>query len=334
MRELHDPRAEVFLDALEAHLGGPGRRSRDILAEVRSDLQAAVSHAIEQGQDEGEAWASCLGELGDPEELAAAMRKPLPPEGPPAPVALLRLVAAILLGGWAMLCAWSFRSWDYGNRFGLFSFILSVHLPFVLLLWPGIVWRWNSLFSTTTVVAILVLAWFAALAVSKQEHHYELGEPIGLATASGEDTTSSTEQALVPVYESPEPPLLETQTLFALLGLAFVLLVLSLVQQGGQRRRIILVTAGLVLAVDLPYTIEEVLFVREARSAAAWVEVEQARTGLLPTEEQFASGYEPLRIGDMWYSREKDTFSFFWPRALNSSSSLGYHSDGTIWGND
>ena len=49
MRELHDPRAEVFLDALEAALGGPGRRSREVLAEVQSDLEAAVSQLLPSG---------------------------------------------------------------------------------------------------------------------------------------------------------------------------------------------------------------------------------------------------------------------------------------------
>ena len=120
MRELDDPRAEVFLDALEAALGGPGRRSREVLAEVRSDLEAAVSHAMDQGQDPRSAWASCLGELGDPEELAAAMRGPLAPEAPPTWVANARRLVAILLVGWAASIAWEVRSWDYGNRFGFF----------------------------------------------------------------------------------------------------------------------------------------------------------------------------------------------------------------------
>ena len=134
--------------------------------------------------------------------------------------------------------------------------------------------------------------------------------------------------------EISAPPFLERETLVALLALAFVLFVLSLVQQGKQRRKILLLTAGLVLVVDLPYTIEEALFVREARSAATWIEAEQARLGSLPTEEQFANGYEPLLLEGLWYSKSEAAFHLQWSRATQSSSQLGYHSDGVIWGND
>jgi hypothetical protein len=339
MRELHDPRAEVFLDALEAALGGPGRRSREVLSEVRSDLEAAVSHAMNQGQDARSAWAACLEELGDPEELAAAMRGPLAPEAPPTWVANARRLVAILLAGLAASIAWQVRSWDYGNRFGLFSMVACLHLPFVLLLWPGIVWRHNALFRTSTTLVIIGLAWFVAFGVSRTEIDYdmpvvELGAIVESGGAQSGATESGAAQAPVQALEAPEPPLVDKETLAALLALAFVVLVLSLVQQGKQRRRILLVTAGLLLAVDLPHTIEELLFVREARSAAAWIAAEQERTGLLPTEERFASGYEPLLIDDLWYSRREATFSLQWSRATRSSSELGYRSDGKIWGND
>lgn len=341
MHKLHDPKAEVFLDALEAALGGPGRRSGEVLAEVRSDLEAAVSHAIDQGQDERSAWTSCLEELGDPEELAAAMRGPLPPEAPPTWVVNVRRLAAILLAFWAVSITWQFRSWDYGNRFGLFSMVTCLHLPFVLLLWPGIVWRSNALFGTSLSVAIIILAWFAAFGLSKTEIVYNTMPVAELAvieesTGAQLDVTESVaEKAPMQALEAPEPPLVDRETLSALLALAFVILTLSLVQQGGQRRRILLITAGLILAVDLPHTIEELLFVREARSAAAWIEAEQERTGLLPTEEQFAIGYEPLLIDDLYYYTQDDaSFSFSWSRATLRTSALGYHSDGSIWGND
>ncbi len=340
MHKLHDSKAEVFLDALEAALGGPGRRSGEVLAEVRSDLEAAVSHAIDQGQDERSAWATCLEELGDPEKLAAAMLDPLPPEAPPTWEANARRLAAILLAGWTAFIAWQFRSWDYGNRFGLFSIMTCLHLPFVVLLWPGTVWRWNALFSTSMSVAIIVLAWFAAFGVSRVEivHDLPLADIVEIkesGNAQLDVMESVAEQVPMQALETPKPPLVDRETLFALLALAIVVLVLSLVQQGGQRRRILLLTAGLLLAVDLPHTIEELLFVREARSAAAWIEAEQGRTGFLPTEGQFANGYEPLLIDDLYYYTQDDaSFSFSWSRATLSTSELGYHSDGSIWGND
>ena len=71
---------------------------------------------------------------------------------------------------------------------------------------------------------------------------------------------------------------------------------------------------------------------------AAWVEAEHARTGSWPKGEEFTERYEPLWIDDLWYSppvsAEDETFSFQWPRYLQHSAGLGYHSDGTIWGND
>ncbi len=342
MHNLHNPKAEVFLDALEAALGGPGRRSGEVLAEVRGDLEAAVSRAMDQGQDERSAWATCLDELGDPEELAAAMRGPLPPEAPSTGVARIRLIVAILVAGWGAFVAWDFRSYDYGNRFGLFSMVACLHLPFVLLLWPGIVWRWNALFSTSISVAIIVLACFVAFAGPievKVAHDVHSEVPIMIAESGGELLGVSelgAEQTSTQAREAPELPLVDKETQAALLALAIAVLILSLVQQGRQRRRILLVTAGLILAVDLPHTIEELLFVREARSAAAWIEAEQERTGLLPTEEQFASGYEPLLIDDLHYYHTQDdaSFSLQWSRAILSTSELGYHSDGSIWGND
>ena len=60
------PRAATFLDALESALGGPGRRSAAVLAEVESDLEAAVADFVASGEPEDAAWSRALEDLGDP----------------------------------------------------------------------------------------------------------------------------------------------------------------------------------------------------------------------------------------------------------------------------
>ena len=97
MHEPTDPRAEAFLDALEAALGGPGPRAAEVLAEVRSDLEAAVARAVDEGAGEPSAWTRALDDLGDPQALAEAMRGELPPERPAAWVAHARRAAAALV---------------------------------------------------------------------------------------------------------------------------------------------------------------------------------------------------------------------------------------------
>jgi hypothetical protein len=333
MREPLHSRAATFLEALEAALGGPGQRSAEVVAEVHSDLEAAVAAAMARGEEPAAAWNRALDDLGDPQELAAAMRGPLPPERPARAMEHARRAAAILVAGFFAYTAWSVRSWDYGDRLGLFFFFGALGFPPAVLLWPGIVWRWNALFSTANAVALLVLAGFLLVGGTHTVSTYELA-------AQGADTALLLDGEAVAAALPAETgePLLEREHVFALLVLAAAGLVLSLIQQAGQRRRVLLIGAGALVLIDMPYTIEEHLFVREARHAAAWVEAQHARTGSWPAEEEFKERYEPLRIANLWYSppasAEDETFSFQWPRYLQRSAGLGYHSDGTIWGND
>ena len=327
----NDPRAEAFLEAFEAALGERGLRARGILAEVKSDLEAAVSDAVSRGQSERDAWTEALDGLGDPQELAEAMRAPLPPFEPDAVIAGARGVVAILLAAWAVTLLWTIRSYDFGNRFGLFSFLACAHLPFVLLLWPGIVWRVNALYSTATATMILVLAWFVTFGSVPSTFEYDLG---GLEQATPLVTSEHGTGGLDGVTALSSDPLISRATLAALLGLAAAVVVLSMIQQRAQRRRVILVSLGVLLAVDLPHTVEEAIFLREARSAAAWVDAERERTGELPSEEGFVAGYEPLTIDDLWYYSSGEDYSFAWGRRTQATCELGYNSDGSVWGND
>ena len=163
------------------------------------------------------------------------MRAPLPPFEPDAWIVYARRAATMLLAGWAIWLLWSIRSWDYGDRFGLFSMFACATLPIVLLVWPGIVWRANVLFSTTTALLVLALASLVTFGSTSTEIVYELTE-------------------LDRVSEAPPEPLVDLQTLSALLALAFAALVLSLVQQRAQRRWIALGTLAVLLAIELPHT--------------------------------------------------------------------------------
>lgn len=327
MRDHPHPRAATFLDALESALGGPGLRSAEVLAEVESDLEAAVADLMAAGAHEDAAWTRALEDLGDPQELAAAMRGPLPPELPDRWMLHARRAAAILMGGWFALIAWSVRSWDWGDRFGLFFFVAGLGLAPTLLLWPGIVWRWNALFSTANAIALVVLGAFLLNAGSHSAVTYELGAVAVEQPLLVEDAT-----ALEP--QEPDEPLLEREHLAALAALAAAGLVLSLVQQRAQRRRIVLGAAGLMLLLDLPFTIEEQLFAREARAVEAWAEDARERTGSWPSQEQFAAEYQPLLLSKLRYSTRSDTWSLSWARALQGTAGVGYHSDRGFWGND
>ena len=89
-----------------------------------------------------------------------------------------------------------------------------------------------------------------------------------------------------------------------------------------------------MLLLDLPFTIEEQLFAREARAVEAWAEDARERTGSWPSQEQFAAEYQPLLLSRLRYSTRSDTWSLYWARALQGTAGVGYHSDRGFWGND
>ena len=141
-----EQRVQAFFASLEKALGGPHEQSDAVQAELRADLEAQVGDAIAAGADRDAAWSDALTAMGEPEELARSMRGALPPSMPRAWARNLRMIGAGLVSAWAMTVLYSLRSWDYGIDLRMTAIVLGVHLPLVLLLWPGVIWRWNPLF--------------------------------------------------------------------------------------------------------------------------------------------------------------------------------------------
>jgi hypothetical protein len=315
-----DTRVHAFFAALEAALGGPHEQSDTVLAEVRADLQAQVRDAVARGTDRDLAWTEALDAMGEPVALARSMREALPPAPPRPWVRNLRMSLSGLVAGWGLLMIFVWRSTDYGFDPLLFSVILGLHLPLALLLWPGLVWRWNPLFSTGAAALAVLLALGLHFGARSSTITYDLdSEPV--VTDPG---LAKTAAPLIPV---------------AVAGLA--VLIFTLLQRRRQRRLVFAWTFGLVATIEAVHQVEEALFRAEASHAEEWIDARTAERGSLPTSEEFAAQYEARWLSRLHYypthGEDPDrapSFAIFWPRATQRNHELIYHSDGTITGND
>jgi len=315
-----DNRVQAYFATLESALGGPDEQCDTVLAEVRADLEAQVRDAMAQGTDREEAWAQALDSVGEPAALAVSMRSALPPAPPRPWVQLMRSVLAVLVAGSGLLVIFTWRSADYGFDPLMPSLILGLNLPLALLLWPGVVWRWNPLFSTGTAALALLLI-------------------VGLDFGA---RNSTIESAFGPEGAVPTAGLFDSLWTYlpaVLAGLA--LLTVVMIQRGGQRRLVLAWTLGLLAAIEAVHQVEEALFRAEAQHAVEWVEARTTTRGALPTSEEFADQYEPRWLSRLHFytspAQEPDgapSFAVFWSRATQNNHELIYHSDGTITGND
>ncbi|MFT4543452.1 MAG: hypothetical protein ACI835_005924 [Planctomycetota bacterium] len=315
-----DTSVHAFFAALEAALGGPHEQSDLVLAEVRADLEAQVRGAVARGTDREVAWAEALESMGEPVALARSMRGALPP-APPSP--RVRHVLAVLSGvvaSWGVLMIFVWRSTNYGFDPVMFSVILGLHLPLALLLWPGLVWRWNPLFSTGAAAIAILLALGLHFGARMSTITYQLDSELVVADVGPSETAA----LLLPV---------------AFAGLA--VLTVTLLQRRRQRRVVLAWTFGLVATIEAIHQVEEALFRGEARHAEEWIDNHTAERGSKPTSEEFAAQYETRWLSRVYYypadGQDPDgtpSFTLYWGRATQSHHELYYHSDGTIIGND
>ena len=315
-----DPRRNAFFASLEAALGGPHEQSASVLAEVRADVEAQVLDAVARGTDRELAWTQALDSMGEPVALARSMRGALTPAPPRPWVRNLRIVLSGLAAGSGVLATFVWRSTDYGFDPRMASVILGLHLPLALLLWPGLVWRWNPLFSTGAAALAVLLA---------------LGLDLGAQSSTGTITLGPEGAVSTPGLADPLVAFLPP--VFA--GLA--LLTFTLLQRRSQRRVVLAGTLGLLAAVEAVHQVEEALFRAEARHAEEWIDFRTAERGTLPTSEEFSAEYEPRWLSRLHYysspGQDPDgapSFAVFWSRATQNHHELIYHSDGTITGND
>ena len=326
-----EQRVQAFFASLEKALGGPHEQSDAVQAELRADLEAQVGDAVAAGGDRDAAWSDALQAMGEPEALARSMRGALPPSMPRTWVRNLRIIGAGLVVAWTMTILFQFRSWDYGIDLRMTAIVLGVHLPLVLLLWPGVIWRWNPLFHTgsslTFIFGLLLLEAWARNTTST----HGLGAELAVAGEASEAGAAA----------APLLPSWEWSDLVPWLFGALVVLTFWLMQRRRQRWQALALTVGLVAPIEAVYQIEEGFFRAEAQHAAAWVEARYEERGVLPTREEFAQEYEARWLSRLTYYPTKGTdpdgsptWSLHWARATQHSSGLGYHSDGTFWGND
>ena len=332
-----DTRVESYFANLEAALHGPNKQSDAILAEVRADLEAQVHNAIDQGTDRELAWANALDSIGEPAALAKSMREALPPAPPKPWVCNLRMILTGLVAAWTLYLLYGMRSWDYGIDLSMTLIILGFHLPLALLLWPGLIWRWNPLFSTGASLAVLFLMLSVELWARNTPITHELGVEVALATpGDSTEPAANTTSAL----DLPDPDRLSK----LLLPLGFgglIVLVFTMLQRRKQRFVVLAWVLGLLAPVEAVHQTEEALFCAEGRNAVAWVRAFETANDRLPTSEEFQSEYEPVWLSRVtYYVREQkgpdstNHFSIAWARATCRNHGLIYHSDGTVVGHD
>jgi hypothetical protein len=326
-----EQRVQEFFALLEKALGGPHEQSDAVQAELRADLEAQVGDAVAAGADRELAWSQALEALGEPDALARSMRGALPPSMPRDWARNLRIIGAGLVAAWTLSILFSIRSWDYGVDLRTTSIVLGTHLPLVLLLWPGVAWRWNPLFYTGSSLTFGFLLVLLDVWARNTTIKHNLGAEVGLMTEAGAEVGSAL-------------PVAPTWSLFDLVPFAFaglIVLTFWMIQRRRQRWLALAWTLALLAPVEAVHQVEEGFFRAEAQHAVAWVEARLQESGSLPTSEEFKQNYEPRWLSRLHYYPTDGTdpggspsWALHWSRATQHSSELGYHSDGRIWGND
>lgn len=326
-----DQRVKEFFASLERALGGSNEQSDAVQAELRADLEVEVREAVAGGMDRDLAWTEALEAMGEPEALGRSMRGSLPPAPPKPMLRNLRVLAAGLTAAWALGLLFEWRSTDYGFEPRMMLTLLGIHLPLVLLLWPGLVWRWNPLFSTgaSVVFGVLLVAlevWARSTPVT-----YEFGVSTGLATPghSGMPGAVVADRAwrladLIPIV-------------FA----GLIVVMFTLLQRSRQRWLAVAWTLGLLAPIEVVHQVEEGLFRAEARHAEIWTQARVAERGGLPTSEEFREEYEPRWLSRLHYYTTGDShpdgspeWALHWSRATQNNHELMYSSKGEYRGND
>lgn len=327
-----EQRVREYFASLEKALGGPHEQSDAVQAELRADLEAQVRDAVAAGADRDLAWNQALDAMGEAEALARSMRGALPPAMPRTWVRNLRMIGSGLVAFWALWLLFEYRSTDYGIEPLMTLVLLGVHLPLVLLLWPGLVWRWNPLFYTGSSLAfafvlVLLEVWSRNTTIT-----YEGGSALVEVAGQASQTVGAA---------SPAVPSWELRDLVPLAFAGLIVLTFWMIQRRRQRWLAIAWTVALLAPIEAVHRVEESLFRAEARHAAAWVEARLVKRGTLPTREEFVREYEPRWLSRLSYRPAEGTnpsgspsWSLQWSRATRRNHELGYHSNGRFWGND
>lgn len=284
-----------------------GTKHGSAAAEIRDDAETRLLARVRAGEDARAAEAAIIEDLGNPFELAHRIRTTRAPIGG-ALETRLRTIFLFLIVGWMLLIGWSVRPWDYGTRGTLgLLFMVAIHAPFALLVAPRVVWRKNWLFLPVISFAAGGVLFF--LAFGGQSSSSELAE------VTAQPGSPPAPAAPAP----PEEPLIPRRTAYVLALVAFNGLLIAAMQQRRQR---LVAAAGLgavVLAVEIPFRIEEALFARDVADARAALE-------LLTDDWSDASSEETAQRFDLRLRGTASTYSLHRARPLQTSSGLIYSS--------
>ncbi|MFO1486353.1 MAG: permease prefix domain 1-containing protein [Verrucomicrobiaceae bacterium] len=258
MNAPHTHRIEEFLRSFAQALRHPGGSRDEIIAEIRADLAAHINRHQSAGKSPAEAVDLALAELGDSQELARTHG----PAATPMQSSVINTIRYIAAGGmmlWVMAMILFLRGGSYGWA-GLEAvvFIALLHMPLILLVWPGIIWRKNWLFGLIPAgIAVLIC-------LSLQFGGVETEGRIDLSSALNTEGTGE-EVALPPQRIGLIAALVGTN-LFLILAM----------QRRNQQRIILLAVLVGVSVVEIPFQIEELVFRRRIQEARERYE-EQAR---------------------------------------------------------
>ena len=317
MTEAGDNRVDEFLHDLEGSLKVSGDQAREIVDEVRGDLWARVEDLKGKGQEEAEAVAAVLKQIGNPYELSHHIGHEVTPRSNPI-VRHVRSALAICIMGWAAWFAWVMRGWSYGFPFPVYGMSLGLFFSVGLLVWPGIVWRKNWMFGLVPAGFGILLFLFGLLGGTSSSQRIDPGVPAPIeADASG---------AL-----SPRAQQLVGGGLLCLLGA-----LLAAMQQRRQRRWVMGMVAVGLLAVELPYQVEEGWYRHRRVACSGWLEAFRGEYGQLPSRDELAAKAPELASAFRYSPNpEGDAYSLIWTRPLSRGFAIGWSSDdGRIWIND
>jgi len=301
-----------YLDALERALQLAPQQARRIVDEVRADLVDQIRRRVEQGRSEPEAVDAALDDLGPPAELARRIRDEAAPEGD-AVLRAARYALGLALVGFAGWVLWHGRAWTYGFSPIRALGIAACCLPILLMVWPGVIWRRNWMFSAIPTGVVLAI--------------------VAVLAGGGRSATATIDPAVPPSAPLPASAVGG----YVALALLSAVTVFLLVMMQRPRQRVIAIAVGvlLVVAVELPYALEEQRYAARLDDAKAILNDYRSEHGRLPTVEA-ASATPMAELGFTYTLLEGgEHYSLLWDRPLNPGYALGYSSDqDRMWVND
>ncbi|MDG2123269.1 MAG: permease prefix domain 1-containing protein [Verrucomicrobiales bacterium] len=315
MNRANQEKVESYIASLGEALGRGGESSEAIVEEVRSDLEAHVARFQAGGEVESEAVRRALEEMGNPYELAHHMKVEMPPIGRTG-LTRIRSVVACGIVFWSAILLWKLRPGVYGFSPGLVGGIVLIHLPAVLLVWPGIVWRKNWLFGLlpagVSLVAGMLYSFAATTQTSEMPVEATAGEPVSL-------------EAPLAATAVTGPPQMAVLLVFTGLVIAAIALLMAM-QQRRQRFIVLVGLVFVVVSIEAVYQFEEWGFRKDLVLVRDYLDSYLSENGGLPDELVTGAGGLKLRSGHVSFGADGDALRIAWSRPLQPGKSIIYSS--------